>query len=59
MDAFRWGDRSTVTLNAEFRHFQEKYAYTALKRHEFAQIMKKMEYVRAGMTFTRDQMNER
>jgi len=47
------------TLNAAFRKWLLEYAKNDLKSRNYANIMKNFDYVNAGGSFTRDELNER
>jgi hypothetical protein len=47
------------TLNAEFRLWLEKYAHRSQNTAAFLQLMSRLEYVEAGGSFSRDELNER
>lgn len=58
-EARRRAEQSNTTLNAEFRRWLEQYANASRTGEEYMQLMKKLDYVRSGGTYTRDQLNER
>jgi len=47
------------TLNAAFREWLEQYASGAGSAKEVDALMKRLRHVKAGRTFTRDEMNAR
>src|SRR5260370_21038395 len=51
--------REKTTLNAAFRDWLERYAGAETGRHEYAELMKRLEHVRNTRHFSRDEMNER
>ncbi len=48
-----------TTLNAVFRRWLKQYTERRKVSEEYDKVMEKMNYVRAGRKFTRDEMNER
>lgn len=48
-----------TTLNAQFRHWLERYVSTATKATDYESLMDSLSYARPGKHFTRDEMNER
>jgi N-methylhydantoinase A/oxoprolinase/acetone carboxylase beta subunit len=48
-----------TTLNAVFRRWLKQYAERKKRSEEYDSVMEKVNYVRAGRKFTRDEMNER
>lgn len=48
-----------TTLNEEFRRWLEKYVEHPETAQAFAALMVRFDYVQAGRTFQRDEMNER
>lgn len=51
--------KQKTTLNNEFRKWLEKYAGGDSLEGHYNHIMKRMEYVKAGKHFTREELNER
>ena len=47
------------TLNAAFREWLLQYTAQAGARQEFDALLQRLQHVRAGRRFSRDQMNER
>jgi hypothetical protein len=47
------------TLNEAFRQWLEQFTGQSGNGQEFDALMKRLEHVRAGRRFTRDEMNER
>ena len=47
------------TLNAAFRDWLERYAGAETGRQEYTQLMKRLDHIRSGRRFSRDEMNER
>jgi hypothetical protein len=47
------------TLNAAFRDWLQQYAAQSGSAQEVDSLMKRLEHVRAGRHFTRDEMHER
>jgi len=47
------------TLNAAFREWLEQYASGAGNAKEVDALMKRLRHVKAGRSFTRDEMNAR
>jgi hypothetical protein len=47
------------TLNIAFREWLQQFAAQAGNVQEFNSLMKRLDYVKAGRRFTRDEMNER
>lgn len=47
------------TLNAAFREWLQQFTRQAGSSQEFDSLMKRLNHVRAGRRFTRDEMNER
>jgi N-glycosylase/DNA lyase len=47
------------TLNAAFREWLEQYVSGAASAKEVDALMKRLRHVKAGRTFTRDEMNAR
>jgi hypothetical protein len=47
------------TLNSAFREWLESYAARAGNVHDFDALMRRLDYVKPGRKFTRDEMNER
>jgi len=47
------------TLNAAFREWLEQYASAAGNAKEVDALMKRLRHVKAGRSFTRDEMNAR
>lgn len=48
-----------TSLNKRFREWLKHYAARGESKGEYKNLMKKLEYVKAGKKFTRDEMNER
>jgi hypothetical protein len=48
-----------TTLNAAFREWLQQYTLRSGNPREFDSLMKRLEHVKAGRRFTRDEMNER
>lgn len=48
-----------TTLNDEFRRWLEKYVEHPDTAEAFVDLMKKMQHIQPGRTFSRDEMNER
>jgi hypothetical protein len=48
-----------TTLNAEFRRWLAQYVERPRAFTEFAALMAGLDYVQAGKSFTRDELNER
>jgi hypothetical protein len=51
--------KQKTTLNAEFRKWLEKYSNDDSLAVNYTLIMKRLEYVKAGQNFTREELNER
>jgi len=51
--------REHKTLNGLVRQWLDRYIAAEQKRQEFRELMRRLGHVRAGGTFTRDEMNER
>lgn len=47
------------TLNAAFREWLEQFTRQSGSAQEFNSLMKRLQHVKAGRRFTRDEMNER
>jgi hypothetical protein len=47
------------TLNAAFREWLLQFTQQAGNAQEYDALMKRLNYVRSGRRFTRDEMNER
>ncbi|HTP45012.1 MAG TPA: hypothetical protein VMJ13_10615 [Candidatus Acidoferrum sp.] len=47
------------TLNTAFREWLEQFTRQSGNAQEFDSLMKRLQHVRAGRRFTRDEMNER
>jgi hypothetical protein len=47
------------TLNAAFREWLEEFTAQSGSALEFDSLMKRLEHVKPGRRFTRDEMNER
>ena len=47
------------TLNAAFREWLEQFTRRSGNAQEFDSLMKRLQHVRSGRRFTRDEMNER
>jgi len=52
-------ESNNTTLNAEFRRWLEQYVEVPQSASELADLMEQLSYARSGLTFTRDEMNER
>ena len=52
-------EAENTTLNNEFRRWLAKYAEQIRDGEELAALMDRLNYVRAGGKFSRDEMNER
>jgi hypothetical protein len=52
-------ESENTTLNNEFRTWLAKYAEQVRDGQEFADLMKRLQYVRAGRKYSRDELNER
>jgi hypothetical protein len=48
-----------TTLNAAFREWLQQYTRKDGRVQEYRALMKRLQHVRSGGPFTRDQMNER
>ena len=48
-----------TSLNAAFRRWLESYAAEQYARQDYERLMERLDEVRAGRSFTRDEMNER
>lgn len=48
-----------TTLNAAFRRWLAEFSSSRAQAHEFDALMQKLQYVRIGRKFSRDEMNER
>ncbi len=48
-----------TSLNKRFREWLKHYATRGESKDEYKNIMNKLDYVKAGKKFTRDEMNER
>jgi hypothetical protein len=48
-----------TTLNAAFRQWLERFTAEAGSTQEFDALMRRLQHVKAGRRFTRDEMNER
>ena len=48
-----------TTLNAAFREWLERFTAQAGTGQEFDSLMSRLQHVKAGRHFTRDEMNER
>ncbi len=48
-----------MSLNDSFRKWLQQYVQSEQLADEYELIMNSLEYVRAGNTFTREEMNER
>ncbi len=48
-----------TSLNAAFRRWLESYAAEQYARQDYERLMGRLDEVRAGRSFTRDEMNER
>ena len=51
--------KQKTTLNNEFRKWLEKYSNEDSLADYYTLIMKRLEYVKAGQHFTREELNER
>jgi len=51
--------RESTTLNNRVNEWMERYVAETSKKSTFLSLMKTMDYVDSGQTFTRDEMNER
>jgi len=51
--------RHGTTLNAAFREWLAEYAGSRDRVKEYRELMKRLDYVRAGRKFTREEMNSR
>lgn len=47
------------SLNKRFREWLKSYAARGESKEEYKKLMKRLDYVKAGKKFTRDEMNER
>lgn len=47
------------TLNAAFREWLEEYTRQSGSAQEFTSLMKRLQHIKAGRRFTRDEMNGR
>lgn len=47
------------TLNAAFREWLEQFTREAGNVQEFDALMRRLEHVRSGLHFSRDEMNQR
>jgi hypothetical protein len=47
------------TLNAAFREWLQRFTAQAGSAQEFDALMRRLQHVEAGRSFTRDEMNER
>ena len=47
------------TLNAAFREWLEQFTRESGNAQEFTSLMKRLQHIRTGRRFTRDEMNER
>jgi hypothetical protein len=48
-----------TTLNAAFRKWLERFTAQAGNTQDFDALMRRLQHVKAGRRFTRDEMNER
>jgi hypothetical protein len=48
-----------TTLNAAFRKWLAEYVQGGDRAREYRELMKRLDYVRAGRKFTREEMNSR
>ncbi len=48
-----------VSLNKLFREWLERYAAQPLASEQYQELMKRLERVHAGRSFSREEMNER
>ena len=51
--------REKTTLNAAFREWLARYAGAATSSQEYRELMKRLQHVRPGRHFSRDELNER
>ena len=51
--------REHTTLNASFRQWLQQYVNKSTKTIDYFHFMKKLEYVKPGGKFSRDDLNER
>lgn len=51
--------RENTSLNKRFREWLKNYAARGESVEEYKALMKKLDYVKPGKKFTRDEMNER
>jgi hypothetical protein len=49
----------STTLNNRVREWMERYVAESTKKENFLALMDKLDYVKPGRSFTRDEMNER
>ena len=52
-------ESESTTLNAEFRRWLAQYVERPRSKTEFEALMDRLEYVRPGKVFTREELNER
>jgi hypothetical protein len=48
-----------TSLNQRFREWLERYASRGEGKEEYEAVMSKLGYAKAGMKFSRDELNER
>jgi hypothetical protein len=53
------GRQQKKTLNQAFREWLERYAGNQRTGDEYRQLMRRLDHVRAGRKFSRDEMNSR
>jgi hypothetical protein len=51
--------REQTTLNAKFREWLKRYVSADRHVTDFEALMESLSYANSGMSFTRDEMNER
>lgn len=51
--------KENTSLNKRFREWLEQYASRGEDHQKFNLLMKQLDYVRSGKTFSRDELNER
>lgn len=51
--------KENTSLNKRFREWLEQYANRGEDHQKFNLLMKQLDYVRSGKTFSRDELNER
>jgi hypothetical protein len=57
--ARRLAEAENSTLNAEFRRWLLQYVQRAQAETDLSVLMSRLNYVRPGKPFTRDELNER